>query len=360
MPKALDKALRLAKTKSSFNHNSQRVFTTPRDIAKAYKSGLIGCVGSQELDESWAASMAWPKGEEAAHEFGIAESGKGKLSLSFMPTMELFKEKGTPLPGPAQRRGDCVSHAAKNAALLTMCCEIVSGEPDEVTKRMEGLPEISSEGVNQGVLSSEANYWWRDHNGDGWHCGHSCQVLVHESGVWVRKDYPDFGFDLTQYDSRLAGKWGRPNPPQRIKDFGLQHAIRTSTRLREMEAVRDFIANGYGISHCGGEGFSSKRDKYGVSKRSGSWAHAMALGGADDRDLIKQVYGETLFLVVNSWGSSWISGPRQIMGTNLLIPHGCFWARWSDIRRRSFFGLSGFNGFPPQKLPDYGFDYLAA
>lgn len=357
--RVLERAIQAAKRRSPFNHNKRRVFNTSREVADAYSQGMVGCVGCPELDERFESKVQWPVGEVAAHEYGFADSGKGKLSIPFIHILKGFEKLGIPLPGPAQGRGDCVSHSGKNAALLTLCCEVVAAQPDEVTRIVEGFPDITAEGVNQGVLSSEGNYWYRDHNGDGWHCGHSVEVMVHDGGVWVRKDYPELGFDLTRYSSRLAGKWGRPNPPANVSKVGMEHSIRTATRLSSMEAVRDFINNGYGITSCGGEGFASTRDSNGVSKRRGSWAHAMAIMGFDDRQWAWDTYGTALVLIQNSWGR-WNSGPRRIHGTEIDIPHGAFWAKWTDVARRSFFGVSGLNGWPRQKLPDYGYSYLAA
>ncbi len=73
-----------------------------------------------------------------------------------------------------------------------------------------------------------------------------------------------------------------------IKNFGMKHKIRQATELDSFEEVRDFLYQGYGISTCGGEGWSSSRDSNGFSKRRGGWSHAMAYIGADDRDVIKR------------------------------------------------------------------------
>ncbi len=329
---------------------------SPRDLQIAYESGFEGAIYSPQEEEKLRDIVNWEVGLDAALEFGWQDESKGKLVIPYKNIEMLWP---TSMPGPAQRRGDCVSHSAKNSALLTLACEVVAGKPDSDTGIIEGPPKVSATGEKNGVLSTEAIYWWRDHGGDGWGCHHASRVLMEESGMWVRQDYPEFGFDLERYSENTAGKWGRFSPPDEVKDFGMKHRIKEMTVLDSFEEVRDFLGQGYGISSCGGEGWSSKRDAYGFSKRSGSWSHAMAIIAADDRKIAHNTWGEPVVCILNSWGN-WNTGPRKIIGTNLEIPKGAFWARWSDARRRSFIAMSGADGWPPQKLPDWGADYWSS
>lgn len=247
---------------------------------------------------------------------------------------------------------NCVSHSTKNGCLVTMVCDIASGKPDEETGIVEGAPEISALGIQQGVLSSEANYWYRGYNGHGWSCSTSANVAIKKSAMWLRQNYPELGVSLEKYSGSLASKYGAKSPPPEFTAYGQKHLIRTATELDSFEEIRDMLANGYGISSCGSEGYSSSRDENGVSKRSGSWAHAMAIIGADDRPEIRQIYGEPLILIQNSWGK-WNTGPRRIKGTEIDIPHGAFWVKWSHARNRYFVAFSGANGWPSKKLPSF-------
>jgi hypothetical protein len=257
------------------------------------------------------------------------------------------------LPGGAQGRGDCVSWSSRNAARGTMCCEITSGLPDPNSGRLEGAPEVSDTARLNGVLSTEAIYNWRRHGGDGWSCAEAAAVMLNDSGLWLRKKYDEINVDFTQYSARNAGLYGSRTPPETWRTIGKLHLVQTITEVEEYEALRDLLANGYCISSCGSEGFSSDRDENGVSKRKGSWAHALAYLGVDDRDVIKQRYGEPLVLVQNSWGA-WNGGGRRILGTTIDIPVGSFWAKWSDIKNRYMVAVSGVNGWPPKKLRSYG------
>ena len=327
----------------------------PWDPQAEYLAGLVGCESTPESQaefSSWVESQGFsPSGDENVHTYGLYGSGAGKLTAHWTIVERLF-------PGcwPASRQvlGDCVAHSQRNSCLYTIACEIAAGKPDEVTGEIEGKPEQPDEGVRDGVFSTEAYYWFRRRaSRDGWFCESAAKVAVEESGAWPRKSYPELGFDLTKYSGSMATRWSATPPPENIRTALAKHRFRTAARCESFETVRDMLANGYGITSCGGEGFSSTRDENGVSRRSGSWAHAMAYIGCDDRDEIKAKYDGPLVLVLNSWGKSWVSGPRRVMGTNLDIPEGSFWARWSDIRSRSAIAMSGFAGWPSQKLPNW-------
>lgn len=325
----------------------------PDEVQRMYESGFAGCIlndeAKEEFDELCATLNSGMKnGAEIAHAMGWAGSGAGKVILPFTHALKVFPNC---LPGPAQQRGDCVSHGTKNAILITLACEIVAGRPDEVTGKIEGPPDLPAEGVTQGVLSSEYIYWWRGYNGDGWHCPTAASVVLRR-GVLLKKPYSELGIDLTRYSGSLAGKYGSRQPPEEIASEGAKHLVRTATKCNSFEEIRDFLANGYGISTCGGQGWSSDRDENGFSRQRGSWAHAMAITGADDRDEIKQKYGEPLVLITNSWGR-WNNGGKRVLGTQIDIPDGSFWAKWSDAKRRDFTAFSSLNGWPAQNIPDY-------
>lgn len=329
-------------------------FTSVFDIVTAYQKGLAGAVcdpeATAQLQADVAAAGGLPKGAMACSAYGLEDSGKGKLNLPFLEILKLYPGA---LPGGAQGRGDCVSWSTRNAGLLTMCTDIASGQADEVSGRLEGAPEVSETARLNGVLSTEAIYNWRRHGGDGWSCGAAARVVLKESGLWLRKRYDDIDVDFTAYSARNAGIYGASTPPEAWRKIGADHLIRTATVLETYEELRDMLANGYGVSSCGSEGFSSVRDTNGVSNRAGSWAHALAYIAVDDRPAIIAIYGEPLILVQNSWGD-WNDGSRRIYGTNIDIPIGAFWARWSSIKDREMIAFSGVSGWPPRKLKSYG------
>lgn len=325
----------------------------PWDPQAEYLAGLVGCESTPESVAEFRAyveSQGYSaSGDEVAMTYGWAGSGEGKLVSHWTIVERLFPGCW---PASAQTRGDCVSHSQRNACLYTICCEIAAGLPDEVTGEIEAFPDTPQAGRQDGVIASESYYWYRGHGGDGWQCERAARVACEKTGAWPRQNYPDLGIDLTAYSGRTAGRWGMAQPPENITSQGQRNLFRTAAIVESFATVRDMLANGYGITSCGGEGFSSTRDENGVSRRQGSWAHAMAYIGADDREDVKAKYGGPLVLVLNSWGK-WNGGPRRVLGTTLDIPEGSFWARWSDLQNRRCIAMSGFAGWPAQKLPNW-------
>lgn len=337
--------------------SQETFFDNVFDVVASYETGFIGAYAPtyaqvEQFRMFIQEQGGTADGRMACQQYGLENSGKGKLILPFKEILNLYPDS---LPGPAQGRGDCVSHSSKNAALGTMCCEITSGKPDPVSGKLEGAPEVSDVGRLAGVLSTEAIYNWRRHGGDGWSCVEAANVMLKESGLWLRKNYPEIEVDFTQYSARNAGIYGSRTPPESWLKIGREHLVQTATEVEEYDTLRDLLANGYCVSSCGGESFSSERNEHGFSKRTPKgWAHAMAYLAVDDRDVIKEKYdGDGLVLVQNSWGQ-WNDGPRRIYQTSEDIPHGAFWARWSDIKNRYMIAFSGVNGWPPKKLKNYG------
>lgn len=351
---------------------------SPDDVRRMYDMGFAGAYQDEEAKERFGQTIVEkggdPDGAAVAHEFGFAGSGAGKLVIPFVSVVEAYPGCW---PGPAQTRGDCVSHSQKNAILGSMVGDVVTGKVDEKTGGFEALPEVPTEGISQGVLSTEAIYWYRRHGGDGWNCDEAANVTMKESGLWVRKDYPEIGVNLTKYSGSLAGKYGSKTPPENITTIGKQHLIETATFLKSFEECRDFLDNWYFITTCGSEGISDSRDANGFSKRQGSWAHAMGWIGADDRDVIKAKYGEGLVLDLNSW-AVWNSGPRDILDSaqfvpaakkerwiqidlvnpttgNIMIPKGSCWIKFSEFKRREIIAESSVRGFPARRPTNFPF-----
>jgi hypothetical protein len=79
----------------------------------------------------------------------------------------------------------------------------------------------------------------------------------------------------------------------------------------------------------------------------------MGLAGFDDRPETHRKYGQGLVLVVNSW-AKWNSGSRKVLGTDLLIPEGCFWALADNLDRCQCIALSSVAGWPRRKHTTYG------
>lgn len=321
------------------------------DIIKMYENGFAGSICSEEAEEELLSKVEMPYGDDVARIFGFEEAGKNQLVFPLEYVIQAYPNS---FPGIPQVRGSCVGDSAALTARCRMVIEAVSNKADEVSGKLETLPEVSLEAEKNNVLAFEPIYWHRGHSGDGWDCGSATSTLLEKCGAVLRKKYDSINIDLTKYDGNLAGRWGRTPPPKDIQEVFNKNLFRTATKVRTAEEARDFLSLGFFILTCGSQGWENARDENGFSRRKGTWQHALMAGSFDDRPETKQKYGEPLVLVCNTWGAynKDSQGKRKILGTNKYIPDGTFWAKWSDFANRQMFAIAGLNGWVRKELPD--------
>ena len=324
----------------------------PALLQEMYERGFVGSyynpASAQKFGEDIEQRGGLRYGEDACREFGIEGAGAGKLSLPYLAVTSNYPNA---IPGRAQERGDCVSFSTRTAIWISYMNELMYGFNDE----RHSAPTLSPTAEKSGCIATEPLYWYRGHGGDGWQCAEAADVAITKSAMWIRQDYPELGVNLTDYSPQTAGKWGSSPPPSKITEQGQRHLCRNATVCRNYESVRDMLATGNALSSCGSEAFQKSRDRYGIANRSSSkWYHAMAYGAVDDRPETVAREGCGLVLVINSWGSNWISGERRIAGMDIEIPNGCFWARWSDIDGRYAIAMGASVGWPARKMPNWG------
>lgn len=297
------------------------MFNTPRDLLKAYKDGFVGSYCDPKDVAQLLGELKYPLFGAAAYD--LVGSGKGKLALPFKNLLKFDPDFG---PSERQVQGDCVSHATRNSVDVTRCCEIIGGQKEEFIARG----------------ATEAIYGSRGHGGEGMSCSGAARFVNQTGGILIRQKYGEY--DLSKY-SAIGGKWGRGGVPEALVKEAKKHQVKTISLINTIEQARDALANGYSISVCSNSGFSSRRDKYGIASRSGSWSHAMAWIGMDDTH---EIYNETLFLVQNSWGI-WNNGEKRHDQ-----PDGSFWIRESDaaemLNQNGSWVFSDVDGFPPRKV----------
>lgn len=327
------------------------------DPFAAYSSGLVGAVCDPQADARFAEYIAStggdPVGSNVAYDWGLENAGAGKLTLTYQALEHVFPGC---FPGAAQLWGDCVSHGTAHAIGGTMACEIMSGQPDEVTGRIEGAPELPKKGIEQFPVAPESLFAWRGFNGDGWQCPAAAEVAC-QKGFLIRKPYPELKIDLTEYTSATTRLGGATPPGSDWLAESKQHVARTATFLKSREEVRDMLASGYCVFNCSSLGFTKTRDEFGVCRQSGSWAHCQAWAAYDDRPETHKKFGQALVLWWNSWGK-YLGGPRTIFNTNgLEIPEGTYWALAETIEQcGSIIALSSVAGWPRRRLLTYGAD----
>jgi len=301
---------------------------SPDQLLKLYKDGFSGCLFEPHIFDHLMEISKYGYFSDGAKR--IVGSGKGKLST---PYKSVYKFDKSPY-NERQVTGDCVSHSTRNAVDVTRAVEI-------------DIKKDKKNWIARGA--TEAIYGARGHGGQGMSCARAAEFVSKYGGILVRKNYKG-AVDLSHYQGMLGAGWGGRGLPDKVIDLANDHQVKTVSLVRTIEEARDALANGYGISVCSMYGFSNVRDKKGFAKHQGSWAHAMAWIACDDTG------SEPSFLVQNSWGK-WNSGGHPEWGT---IPDGSFLIH-ADVaagmlKGNASYAFSDFDGFPPQKLPDYGFD----
>lgn len=298
------------------------MFKTPNELLKAYKDGFQGSWCDPEDVAKLLGELPHPLFGVAAYD--LSGSGKGKVALLYKSIQQFDPEFGA---SERQTTGDCVSHATRNGVDVTRCHEIIGGQREEFVARG----------------ATEAIYGCRGHGGQGMSCSQAARFVNQSGGILLRQKYN--GFDLSKYDSSIGTSWGSRGVPDEVITEAKKHQVKTISLINTIDQARDAIANGYAISVCSNSGFSSRRDKNGIAKRSGNWSHAMAWVGMDDSH---EIYNETLFLVQNSWGV-WNGGEKRFDQ-----PEGSFWIRESDaaemLGANGSWVFSDVDGFPPRKV----------
>ena len=302
-------------------------FLSPNDLYNKYNQGFSGCLWEPKSFEELMEQSKYGHFSEGAK--SIAGSGRGKLSTPFRSALHFDKKSFT----ERQTTGDCVSHSTRNACDITRAVEIhVHNERESWIARG----------------ATEAIYGVRGHGGQGMSCSRAAQFVSQNGGILVRKKYEDV--DLSRYNGSVGARWGRGGIPSSLREEAAKHKIQTASLVETVEEARDAIANGYALSVCSGYGFSNKRNSKGFARKSGSWAHAMSWTACDDTGK------EPAFLVQNSWGK-WNDGGHPEWGQ---IPDGSFLidadTAQGMLSQRGAYAFSGFDGFPPQSLPSYGFE----
>jgi hypothetical protein len=303
---------------------------TPAELYNNYRKGFSGCLWEQHVYDHLMEVSKYPLFGDANKK--IKTSGKGKLSTPYKSVLKFDKNPYN----ERQTTGDCVSHATRNACDVSRAVEI------DVHNDREAW-------IARGA--TEAIYGARGHGGQGMSCSRAAEFVSKNGGIVIRKNYKGV-VDFTKYNGNLGAGWGGRGLPDPVIDLANDHQIKTVSLVRTIEEARDALANGYGLSVCSNYGFSNKRDKKGIANVSGNWAHAMAWIACDDTG------SEPLFLVQNSWGK-WNDGGHPEWGN---IPDGSFLIRAEVaagmLAGNGSYAFSNFDGFPLQKLPDYGFSYL--
>jgi hypothetical protein len=260
----------------------------------------------------------------------IKDTGKGKITLLH----EIVEKVAGRFPIRRQTIGDCVSMGAACAVDVIKAVDIHVNKDFE-----EWVAETATEDIYAG---SRVQIGKGRISGDG-SIGAWAARYVNEYGALARQKYGNI--DLSVYDGNRARQWGSPGrgTPSDLITFSRNHPVQTVSLVKNYEEARDLIANGYCVTVASNFGFTSTRDKDGFARASGQWAHQMCFVSVDD------AFSRPGLLCNNSWGASWISGPKRHNQ-----PDGSFWVDADTVNKMFAQGdswaFSGYKGFEPREL----------
>lgn len=311
----------------------------PAQIGDAPKQGANSQFGYVPRPEKTAAFVATlPARSLSGAAPGLFRDDDKTQVLLYRPMLKAYQRKyGKPFVVGQQGIGDCVSWGYKHGCDITLAvdCELGAVPREDwieaATEAIYGGSRVEAHG------GPPPNGGW----GDGSYGGGASKFL-HDFGVCFRKDYPEFGFDLTQYSSRRAKDWGNygcggQSDNGRFDAEAKKHPVRNVSLVVDFDEAAAAIKSGYPVPVCSGQGFSSSRDQAGFCRPSGGWSHCMCFIGVR--------YDRPGLLCLNSWGPSWVSGPKWPDDQ----PEGSFWVD-ADVatrmlRGRDSFALAGVGGF---------------
>jgi hypothetical protein len=237
--------------------------------------------------------------------------------------------------------GTCVSFGWGVGSYIGQCVDWKQGELPAPPKLVATEP-IYGGSRTFGRMPPVTNAGWSDGSYGGaaarWVAGRCRDKEV--GGILFREKVGEF--DLSSYSISLSRQWGATGPPREV---GLAAAKRRATAVAQVSTWDELaaaITSGYCVPICSNVGFAatSTRDRFGALPRGGQWSHCMCI--ISIRFAANHTDGTPDgALVLNSWGTSWVSGPRWPAD----MPEGSFWASRADIetilRQGDSFAIGG-------------------
>lgn len=292
--------------------------------------GQHGYVPNPQATEAVIASLPHPTFSSASPEL-VGDDDRDAFCWR-----ALNQISGGPVPPRNQGNvGSCVGNGTATGCDITEACQLVYQRAPQ-----RWVARSSADGMYGLGRELSGNLGW----GDGSYGGAAAKAV--QFGVIHMLKYGDV--DLTEYSASRCKLYGSRGVPQVVKDAAKLHPCKSATLITSPEEARAALQNGYGVNCCSGQGFASTRDKDGFARASGSWSHSMAWVGYRGGS-------RRGFLIWNSWGPSWISGPKYPDDQ----PDGSFWCDWDTVARmisgRDTFAYSNYIGFPRQDIDWSGF-----
>ena len=237
--------------------------------------------------------------------------------------------------------GSCTGFAGSRAADITAACDIIKrGENERWPAGPDSEPILTSPDYVYGASRTVTNTLGRWQGSYG---GAVAKALREYGAIHQRR----YGrFNLTAYSINKCQQWASRGVPEPLIDEARKHPFLTTVRVESVEQAVALTQNGYGFLICCRLAFSDKRDDDGFCRRiRPPWSHAQA-AGLGDVSIRRGRRVRRGFLIQNSWGNDWPSGP---VGDLADMPHGSYFIAWHDmataIASRDCYALADYQGF---------------
>jgi hypothetical protein len=312
--------------------------------------GHTGYIPNPEKTEEFLNELEKPFIRQAGPELfrgprGPPEEKKGVLL--YRPFYRAYKKTyGQDWKCGSQGIGDCVSWGWHHGVAIATAVEFELGNISEwklpATEAIYGLARVEGIGRSSGGWS------------DGAYGGGAAKG-VSKFGILFREPYEKF--DLTKYSADRAKQWGNYGCGGKgdngwADTKAKEHPVKQVALVRTFAEAAAAIDSGFPVPVCSGQGFASRRDEQGFARGSGSWSHCMCF--------IATRYDRPGLLCLNSWGTTWISGPKWPDDQ----PEGSFWVdaktAESMLRGNDSFAVSAVEGFPFRPLDNGDWVFLPA
>lgn len=301
--------------------------------------GLTGYIPNTEATEQFVSSLVHPTFAHAAP-WQAAADKKDRVLYPFLLAELPNYRRG------AQGIGSCVGWGWSLAVDLLAAVEIgLYREAESFGGRVleasiYAFSRVESQGIKRAGRS------------DGSYGSAAAKAVMRFGTLHYGRAYAIPGDAPIRFDTYSANRekeWGDTGVPDELERFAREHTVKSCTLVTNFEQAAASIASGYPVPVCSGQGFTSRRDEQGFCRASGSWSHCMCFVGVR--------WDRPGLLCMNSWGAS-NTGPTWPINMPESIAECSFWVEAKIVDRmlagRDSFAISGYEGFPPRELPDWG------
>ena len=303
---------------------------TPHALMRAYEDGLTGYIMDMRAKHEFLDGQKYQYFDEP----NIKGSGIGKRALLWQYAKKLDSRCFT----ERQTTGDCVSHGSRNARDITRAVEILVKKEPEDWFRMG---------------ATEPTYGARGHGGEGMAPARASQ-FERDYGFLARTKY-DGVVDLTNYNASIGSRWGSSGVPDNVRELCKKHKVGVISCVKTQADLMDAMFNGY-AAHSGQYAAwnATSNDKGIHGRASGGWAHDMATVGYDDT---REFFPFRVWMIQNSWGP-WNQKPKAWPKEYGEWVPGMILTSADDydvcVDSADCWTYGSIEGYPPQRLPDYG------